>query len=226
MFIEEYACTDLREFSPLLTDEMHQHGQMIGHVQPSPSLSERSVTSYASWACWTHATTELFSTFVEVYIRCKIAEKRMNAMILFWVAPVEALWVAVWEQTLYSTSLSTGVWLPLPTPPLHTCRGVQPSRGVPRGCLPGLDFVSLSADVFLCLCSRSPCPQSPRQCPRPRPHLRPQRHWPALTLSGKLSPAHLASPLSWPTVPAWGTKKKNIVQSCCVRILTTVFFCW
>uniref|UniRef100_A0A4W6EBT5 MCF.2 cell line derived transforming sequence n=1 Tax=Lates calcarifer TaxID=8187 RepID=A0A4W6EBT5_LATCA len=61
----------------------------------------------------------------------------------------------------------------LPSP---TCRGMRPSRGVPRGCLPGLDFVSLSADVFLCLRSRSPRPRSPRQRPRPRPRHRPQRH--------------------------------------------------
>ncbi|XP_056239333.1 proto-oncogene DBL isoform X3 [Seriola aureovittata] len=55
-------------------------------------------------------------------------------------------------------------------------RGMRPSRGVPRGCLPGLDFVSLSADMFLCLRSRSPRPRSPRQRPRPRPRHRPQRH--------------------------------------------------
>lgn len=84
-------------------------------------------------------------------------------------------------------------------PSSHTCRGMRPSRGVPRGCLPGLDIVSLSADVFLCLrsqspCPRSPCPRSPRQWPRHRP----QRHWPALMLSGKLS---LAWPgITWPSL--------------------------
>ncbi|XP_058505225.1 proto-oncogene DBL isoform X4 [Solea solea] len=61
------------------------------------------------------------------------------------------------------------------SPPVSE-RGMRPSRGVPRGCLPGLDFVSLSADVFLCLRSRSPRPRSPRQRPRPRPRHRPQRH--------------------------------------------------
>lgn len=133
-------------------------------------------------------------------------EQWMNVMILFRVALVEALCVVVREQaTPPPPTLSTAVWLPIPTPPIHTCRGMRPSRGVPRGCLPGLDFVSLSADVFLCLRSRSPRPRSPRQRPRPRPRHRPQRHWPALMLSGKLSLAHLAS--AWHDPP--GPKPKN-----------------
>ncbi|XP_038145520.1 proto-oncogene DBL isoform X4 [Cyprinodon tularosa] len=53
--------------------------------------------------------------------------------------------------------------------PSLTERGMRPSRGVSRGCLSGLDFVSLSSDVFLCLRSQSPRPRSPRQWPRPRP---------------------------------------------------------
>lgn len=81
-----------------------------------------------------------------------------------------------------------------PLLPSPTCRGMRPSRGVPRGCLPGLDFVSLSADVFLCLRSRSPRPRSPRQRPRPRPRHCSKRHWPAVTLSGKLSLAQAGSP--------------------------------
>ncbi|XP_054647765.1 proto-oncogene DBL isoform X2 [Dunckerocampus dactyliophorus] len=50
-------------------------------------------------------------------------------------------------------------------------RGMRPSRGGPRGCLPGL--VSASSDVFMCLRSRSPRPRSPRQRP---PCVRPRRH--------------------------------------------------
>ncbi|KAK6298867.1 hypothetical protein J4Q44_G00303770 [Coregonus suidteri] len=63
------------------------------------------------------------------------------------------------------------------SPPMSE-RGVRPSGGAPTGCLSGLDFVSLSADVFMCLRSRSPRPRSPRQRPRPRPpnRPRPQRH--------------------------------------------------
>lgn len=88
-----------------------------------------------------------------------------------------------------------------------TCRGMRPSRGVPRGCLPGLDFVSLSADVFLCLRTRSPRPRSPRQRPRPRPRCS-QHHWPAVTLSGKLC-------LAQPASPRHGMRSKN-TSSCCL----------
>jgi len=95
-----------------------------------------------------------------------------------------------WAQApLCSCALLSSCLSPLlPSP---TCRGMRPSRGVHRGCLPGLDFVSLSADVFLCLRSRSPRPRSPRQLPRPRPRHCSQRHWPAVMLSGKLSLARL-----------------------------------
>ncbi|XP_031653999.1 proto-oncogene DBL isoform X3 [Oncorhynchus kisutch] len=63
------------------------------------------------------------------------------------------------------------------SPPMSE-RGVRPSGGAHTGCLSGLDFVSLSSDVFVCLRSRNPRPRSPRQRPRPRPpnRPRPQRH--------------------------------------------------
>ena len=163
MFIEEYACPDLRESSPLFTDEMYQHGQMIGHVQPSPSPSERSVTSYASWASWTHATTELFSTFVEVYIRRKIAEERMNAVILFWVAPVEALWVVVWEQTLYSTSLSTGCLSPLlPSTPAGAC---SPPEGFPGAVCRGWTLSHCRPTCFCACVPEAPVLKAPGNVP-------------------------------------------------------------
>lgn len=130
----------------------------------------------------THAGTALLSAFAFICFYVMISH-----------CPCRRLCVVVCERA-QAPLLSS---CPSPLLPSPTCRGMQPSRGVPRGCLPGLDFVSLSADVFVCLRSRSPCPRSPRQRPRPHPHHRSQRHWPALMLSGKVSLARLA--LAWPT---------------------------
>lgn len=96
-----------------------------------------------------------------------------------------------------------------PTPPVHTCRAVRPSRGAPRGCLPQLDFLSLSTNVFLCLRSQSPCPRSPRQRPLPRTSRLVQRHWPTLTIGGKLSLDYLTSAWHDPTWLSLGNQTKE-----------------
>lgn len=192
---------------------------MVGHMPLSPSLSERSVFKFffhsvysmvlgawhrLLWHKHTRANTQAYVKHTHAFTALS-AFAEFSCLItagVSHVAVVEAVCVLVCGRTGTGPTLSTAVWLPIPTPPTPTCRGMRPSRGVPRGCLPGLDFVSLSADLFLCLRSRSPRPRSPRQRPRPRHHS--QRHWPALTLSGKLSLARLASPWHDPLGLAWG----------------------
>ncbi|XP_012989154.2 proto-oncogene DBL isoform X3 [Esox lucius] len=103
--------------------------------------------------------------------------------------------------------------------PPRSERGVRPSGGAPNGCLPGLDFVSLSAGVFQCLRSRSPRPRSPRQRPRPRPPQLPPPPAP-LTLPERsvVNPALHAlaqfgmARLRGPTSP----------RGCCVCILSAI----
>ncbi len=88
--------------------------------------------------CKTHAVTALLSTFAE---SSYLSTAWVNVMVAFHVALIQALCSGVWERAQTPT-LSTAVWLPIPTPPIPHLQG---HAAVQRG------SQGLSAGAGLCL---------------------------------------------------------------------------